>query len=465
MKYSILVTLLLLGNLLLAQSQETFDLVTYAPPAGWKKNDTNKNVISYSTTNNAKGTYCQIGIYRSTTSKGSLKADFDSEWQTLIADFYKPTTKPELVPAASENGWDAQGGVAPFMFNGAQSVAMLITMSGYGRCTSIAIQSNTEDYQPQIDQFLESVSLKKLESVSNTVVTQSTTSSPASTPSAAIVGAMSSGYKFTTINFDDGWTSTEQENWVHVTKDNITVLIHYPNEKADAYNSVLMDGLKNAWNLLVAPKYSSASNFEFKPISSWQSVAFAEADAVEKNSGKSVHVVLFKMHYSNGSGRYMEFITPDKKSFEQEFGPYHDTSYGWEKLENMANYNRFAVAPEDLKGKWTTSFSGMTQYVNSITGADAGATSHSSVQTFIFSEGNRYNWDISVASGVVGALKFSGAKSSGLFTMNGNWQIKFSDMEGKPKTYDAYFSCIKGARILCLSDTSYPGYTNFAKMP
>lgn len=462
MKYSILLTLLLLGNLLLAQPSETFDLVTFTPPSGWKKNDTNKNVISYSITNNATGTYCQVGIYRSTTSKGSLKADFESEWQSIIADFYKPTAKPELVPAASENGWDAQGGVAPFMFNGAQSVAMLITMSGYGRCTSIAILSNTDTYQPQIDQFLESVSLKKLEAVSNSVVTQSTSTT---TPTIPPIGAKNSGYKFTTINFDDGWTSTEQEDWVHVTKGNLTVLIHYPNEKADAYNSVLMDGLKNAWNLLVAPKYSSASNFEFKPIQSWQSVEFAEADAVEKISGKSVHVVLFKMNYSTGNGRYMEFITPDKKSFEQEFGPYHDTSYGWGKLENMANYNRFAIAAEDLKGKWTNNFSGMTQYVNIYTGADAGATAHSSVQNFIFGEGNRYNWDISVASGMVGAQKFSGAKSTGIFTMNGNWQIKFSDMEGKPKTYDAYFSCIKGARILCLADTSYPGYTNYVRVP
>jgi len=462
MKNSILVALLLLGNLSLAQSPETFDLVTFTPPAGWKKTDTNKNVISYSTTNNATGTYCQIGIYKSTTSKGSLKADFDSEWQTLIADFYKPTAKPELAPAASENGWDAQGGVAPFMFNGAQSVAMLITMSGYSRCTSIAILSNTDTYQPQIDQFLESVSLKKLEAVSNPVVTQATTTSTTTIPA---IAAKSSGYKFTTINFDDGWTSTEQEDWVHVKKGNITVLIHYPNKNADTYNSQLLDGLKNAWNVLVAPRYSSASNFEFKPIHSWQSVEFAEADAVEKSSGKSVHVVLFKINYSTGNGRYMEFITPDKKSFEQEFGPYHDTSYGWEKLENMASYNRFAVAPEDLKGKWTNNFSGMTQYVNVYTGADAGATAHSSVQNFIFGEGNHYTWDISVASGMVGAQKFSGAKSTGIFTMNGNWQIKFSDMEGKPKTYDAYFSCIKGARILCLSDTSYPGYTNYVRVP
>lgn len=269
-------------------------------------------------------------------------------------------------------------------------------------------------------------------------------------------------FAFTTTNFDDGWVSTVQEDWVQVTKENVKVLIHYPNKSADAYNSVLMDGLKNAWNILVAPKYSSASNFEFKPITSWQSIEFAEADAVEKATGKSVHVVLFKMNYSNGSGKYLEFITPDKETYEREFGAYHQTSYGWEKVENMAYYNKFAVSAGDLNGTWTTNFTGMTQYVNAYTGADAGTNTHASSQSFIFS-GDTYQWEIGVASGMVGNIKFQSAKSDGKFSMTSNWQVNFSDMQGKPKTYDVYFSCIKGARMLWLSDITYPGYTGFGK--
>lgn len=280
-----------------------------------------------------------------------------------------------------------------------------------------------------------------------------------------VVTTTNGKFAFTTTNFDDGWVSTVQEDWVQVIKGNTTVLIHYPNKNADVYNSQLMDGLKNAWNVLVAPKYSSATNFEFKPIQSWQSVEFAEADAVEKNTGKSVHVVLFKMNYSNGSGRYLEFITPDKKSFEQEFGPYHDTSYGWENVEKMANYNKFAVAASDLIGKWTNNFSGTQQYVNAYTGASAGMDTHSSNQNFEFSPQNTYKWDLSVASGFVGSIKFQNVKSSGQFSLPNNWQIYFSDLEGKPKTYNAFFSCAKGVRILWLEDTGYPtGYTGYGKV-
>jgi hypothetical protein len=170
---------------------------------------------------------------------------------------------------------------------------------------------------------------------------------------------------------DDGWTSTVQEGWVEVKKDDLRVLIHYPHAKADEYNTVLLDKLKNSWNLLVAPKYSSASNLEFRPVSDWQSVEFAEASAIQVGTGKSVYVVLFRFNSSNGGGSYMEFITPDKNTFEKMFGAYQPSTSGWEKMKNMAGYNKFAVAASDLKGTWSNKFSGSLHYVDSNTGAFA----------------------------------------------------------------------------------------------
>ena len=264
-----------------------------------------------------------------------------------------------------------------------------------------------------------------------------------------------SGFAFTTTNFDDGWNSTVKEDWVEVTKANIIVLIHYPNKQADAYNSVVLDGLKNAWNVLVAPKYSSASNFEFKPITGWQTIEFAEADMVEKGTNKTLHVVLFKMNYSNGSGKYLEFITSNKDAFEQEFGAYHQTTSGWEKMENMAFRNKFAVAASDLTGKWTNDFSGAIQYVNVSTGFDSHMATHASVENFQITAANTYHWDLGVASGNVGNIKFQSKKSSGKLSMTGNWKVNFSDIEGKLRIYNVYFSCIKDLRILWLDDRAF----------
>jgi hypothetical protein len=246
---------------------------------------------------------------------------------------------------------------------------------------------------------LQSIGLKK---PVPEVITPTARNATAGPSQAAIPAA--SGYAFTATKFDDGWTSTAQENWVDVAKGNIRVLIHHPNKQADAYNSVVQDGLKNAWDILVAPRYSTARNFEFKPITGWQAIEFAEADLIEKATGKTVHVVLFKMNYSSGAGRYLEFIAPNKSVFEQEFGAYHQTTSGWEKMEAMANYNKFGVAAGDLKGKWTNNFSGMVQYANAITGASAGADTHASVENFVFGAGGSYKWDIGAASGYVGSI-------------------------------------------------------------
>ena len=59
------------------------------------------------------------------------------------------------------------------------------------------------------------------------------------------------------------------------------------------------------------------------------------------------------------------------------------------------------------------------------------------------------------ASGPVGNIKFQSVKSSGRFTMTGNWKVNFSDIEGKPRSYDVYFSCIKGLRILWIDNKPF----------
>lgn len=425
--------------------KEIFDLITYSAPKDWKKEET-ETIVSYNIVNKLDKTWCEIGIVKSTNSKGSIEQDFKTEWVKLAATPYKITDPPQTSAISAAEGWKIQSGSGQFTFNNAKAVAILTTFSGFGRCVSIIATTGSQRHLNDIESFISHIELKnpgEIQGVNEEVI---------SVPAAQASG---NGFAFTTTNFDDGWKSTVQDDWVQVTKGNIKVLIHYPNKQADAYNSVLLDGLKNAWNLLVAPRYSYVSNFEFKPITGWQSIEFAEADAIENATGKSVHIVLFKMNYSNGSGKYMEFLTPDKRTYEQEFGPYHQESYGWEKVEAMTNYNKFAVSASDLSGKWTSDFSGAIQYVNAYTGLDAGMDTHASNENFQFSSENQYNWDLGVASGAVGNIKFQSVKSSGRFSMAGNWQITFSDIEGKARTYDTYFSCIKGLRILWLDNKPF----------
>ncbi|MBN8653727.1 MAG: hypothetical protein J0L67_20020 [Cytophagales bacterium] len=277
---------------------------------------------------------------------------------------------------------------------------------------------------------------------------------------------MPSGYAFTTINFNDGWVSTVREDWVEVTKSNVKVLIHYPNPTTNQYISNPDEEKRIAWNTLVAPRYSNLQNYFVarNALSYFQGV-FISGTLTDNQTGQTVYVVLFKRDRSP----WMEFIAPNINAFGQGTGFNVAALNGevsnseYDVLQKFEGYNKFAVAASDLTGTWTNNFGGFTQYVNAYTGADAGMNTHSSSQTFEFLSNGTYNWAISVASGFVGSIKFSGAKSSGKFTNPNNWQIHFSDLEGKPRLYNAYFSCIKGARILWLQDTGYGDYSSYGK--
>lgn len=147
----------------LGQQKEKFDIATYTVPAGWSKISSTPGITGYVVINKQTGTYCQVAVYASTNSKSSLQVDFESEWQELIVKTYNPSSSPQLAPSETVDGWSAQAGAAPFDFNGSQAAAMLVTTSGYGRCMSIVVVTNTSEYEKVVEGFLESVELEKPE--------------------------------------------------------------------------------------------------------------------------------------------------------------------------------------------------------------------------------------------------------------------------------------------------------------
>jgi hypothetical protein len=143
--------------------KENFDIIRYTPPAGWGENVT-ENSINYIITNKKNNSWCQIGIIKSTISKGSIETDFESEWQDLIVKNYKPADAPQLNQVHETDGWKIKEGVAKFKFNNADAIAMLTTISGFDRCASIVVTTNSQEYLKDIDALLTSVEYKKLES-------------------------------------------------------------------------------------------------------------------------------------------------------------------------------------------------------------------------------------------------------------------------------------------------------------
>jgi hypothetical protein len=598
--------------------KETFDLIIYTPPKGWTKEE-KQNVIVYTKVDKKKKTWCQIGVYRSTASKGNIEDDLQSEWNETAAKQYSITDSMQPTETEEADGWKVKTASGKFMFNNQPAAVLLTTFSGYDRCTSIIATTNSKVYLETIQNFVGGIDIKKPEAstqqsiVGPTPVTGSWGKSNAVsqvnnrfgnysynkqqytfnedgtylflaktydeqlsetyliketgnfsidgntisiTPKSSVIETWSkkngadnynqlkgtqnraleiatyqmsitdnslqlqtsapterdgrfnngntytygppgtftpitlpggdqiaqqikepvkqtnmqannsvatSTFAFSTTNFDDGWTSIAREDWVEVSKGNIKVLLHYPKEGTifPADPGPMTDA---AWNILVSPRYSNLKNYKTAYISTFDRPYLGMAYATENATGKNVFIVFFHQ----GSGGWIEFIAPDKSSFVQQY-KFDPETIQWDSnadlmipLANMSGYNKFAVAASDLKGKWSSDFTGIQQLYNVYTGQYAGMNMNQSNEEFIFS-GNSYNWKVLVVNGMVGSAKFTEVKSSGQFTLPNNWQISFSKIENKARTFHAFWSCIKGARVLNLLDANAPGSGMYTK--
>ena len=448
--------LLLCATMLKAQ-QQSFDLINFTPPKGWKKTQS-ENILMYSTTDQAKRTWAQVSIVRSTASQGNAAADFESEWENLGLRNYKKfglAEKPLATDSQTLQGWKVLSGMGKFIFNKDTSAVIINTISDGVRCASFTLVSNTKSYGPVMDQFLESVSFKPVSS-SN----ENTFSSPSPTPSAPV----STGFQFNTTNFDDGWTSVVKEDWVEATKGNIKVLLHYPREEDKKYYPQYKEHVSVFWNLLVAPRYSNLRNYESPDhLLSWQPGLFAAGLLKDNATGKDVWVALF----SKGTSGWVEVIAPDKKTFVEQFGVDRPELYfdGWDKMLALFHLNKFAVGANDLVGTWSNQFYGATAYYNVNTGIYAGSSSVASGVKYQFKANKTYEWNLGMATNSLSTgSKTDVAKANGSWKMLNNWQLWCSDIERRPVTYNAYFTCIKGGRVLWLQDASYGSYTAYGKI-
>jgi hypothetical protein len=426
----------------LAQTQ-TFDLVQYKAPASWTKTE-KENVLIYSVVNNENRTWCQIGVVKSTASKGSIEADLESEWIELAVKQYNADSM-QASETQEADGWKIKAASGKFMHNNEPSAVLLTTFSGYNRCVSILATTNSQAYLEAITNFVGNIDIKKPESIaaSNNNIQQTNNTSQA---------GQTGNFKFTTSNFDDGWTATEETDWVRVTKGSITVLLHYAKEgtttSADPEPHVT-----NAWNILTAPRYSNLKNFKTAYITTYNRPYLGMGIATEKASGKNVFVVLFRQ----GSSGWLEFILPDKNSFIEQF-KFDPESIQWDSesdlvkpLAAMITYNKFAVAASDLTGKWASWSGSNVQYVNAYNGLDAGMGHAQSSNEIIFTANGTYNREYKGVSGSPGsANKYYGEKNSGDAIVS-NWQIKLTNaFRGGTHEFTAQFEAVKGGRILHL---------------
>lgn len=443
--FPVLLALLVINSAVAGQKTEKFDIITYEVPAGWQK-EVNDSAVQLAT-EDSDGGICMITLFKSVPGSNDSKANFAASWETIVREIVTVSGAPRMQPSTSENGWTAENGFAQYESDGKKGLVMLITITGSGKMINIIALTNTGVYQQHISSFLESIILPGAEEKES----PSHTNSP---DQKGIAGK--NDFRFSTTNFDDGWTATEQDDFVKVTKGNTVVLLHYRVPDIRRFNN-LDESTAYVWNTLVAPRYRNASNVWMRR--SWYADGdfmngkyFGEANVIDNTTGEKLHVALYK---NGNAGKWIEIITSDKSSFQNQFGiVYEQDGTNWDRLSALATYNKFAVAQEDLIGRWYSASGSNIQYYEVYTGNNAGMAFSSSNTEINFQSNGGYK---SVYKGVDntqngGGNRYVGETFNGKFSVT-NWEVVMTNrFKGATEKFSAQFEAVKGGRILLLTD-------------
>ncbi len=139
---------------------ETFDIATYTPPSGWTKK-IQQDVVTYTTIDNSKGTFCVLAIYTAVASKGDPQKDFASEWSNLVAKLYQTDSNPKTEIQTTADGWKAVVGAARARQDTTNFYVVLTVYSGFGKTSSVLITLNDQTYMTQADAVLDNIKLDK----------------------------------------------------------------------------------------------------------------------------------------------------------------------------------------------------------------------------------------------------------------------------------------------------------------
>lgn len=418
----------------ISQVTESFDLARYSLNAGWKK-ETRNDVVTYTRTNNKTGGYCVIALYKNIASLGSAEKDFDSEWQTLVSNRFNIKSELRVTSGKRPDGWFSRAGAAAINDGNGDAIALLSVFTSRGRMISLLTLMNKEEYMTEADKFL--TSLKLQQPAGGSTVTTPTTAKP---EQQSVSG---SGIHISTSNFDDGWISTIQQDWVLVQKGKTKVYLYYYFPLGADMRPPNGNIRDNLWNKVVRQRYNLLSENENRKtmINEWK-----EGEAVDKQTGEKVYLAM-----SWNGGFYLS-ATPDRNTSYQMFPNPED-------LNNMIRYNKFAVSTKDMTGTWQSGGSTTVQWYNEVTGFYTGATLASSSAVFSFAANGSYSSVHNGATGaVVGGMNTFQQEYRGKYTVS-NWKLTATNRyQGKTDEFDAHFQAVRGGRLLYLNNNRGENY-------
>jgi len=247
------------------------------------------------------------------------------------------------------------------------------------------------------------------------------------------------GYAYSTTNWDDGWSSTIKDDWVEITKQNVKILLHYPVLITDEMRPQLV---VSCFQLMALNRYTVNNAVEFQYDPGNFPYYLMQAEVVDNATGQN-KLVTFLAKPVNGTAYCMEIITADNAELDQYF-------QSMEQIEAMFNYNKFAIGPNDLIGKWEEGSGAFAMYYYVVSGNYAGMSITVGHLKYRFINNRNYEKE----SQAVINNQYIIQTTNGLYT-TGNWEINTTDDGGQTTAFDAWFEAVKGGRILHIVKKQY----------
>jgi hypothetical protein len=208
-KKAILSAALLLAAIISLAQTESFDIASFTPPSGWKR-DVKPSVVNFTFVDNAKGTYCIIGIYNSVASTGNALTDFNNEWNELVIKPLGAGANPQTDTATFSDGRKIVMGASGFKNSGKDNIVLLTSYSGFGRVMSVVALMSNGSYQTDFQTFLAGLSFNNSGS-SKTVAANNV---PVTNTSGSAAGLNNSSFKDISFVIPRGWTQKDYSDGI-----------------------------------------------------------------------------------------------------------------------------------------------------------------------------------------------------------------------------------------------------------
>ncbi len=184
MKKVFFINFLLMTAIISFAQQKTFDITSYTPPTDWTEKQGEGN-ISYSRIDG--GSWAQIAIYTHRSCVGDIQADFDKDWNELVASG-KTISTPERNEPKSDGGWSVMSGSGVWQYNGSNVASILTVYSNNTVCVAVLCNSTAMPYLKEYQALIGTIDIDASAAANTEEPQEGTVTSGQDATAASVVG-------------------------------------------------------------------------------------------------------------------------------------------------------------------------------------------------------------------------------------------------------------------------------------